>query len=222
MPSKLEKFADFDQFPNCFSLHFQELSNPFPMKGKWRPDCFGNEHPIVLELGCGRGEYTVGLAQGHPDKNFIGIDVKGARMWTGAKQALDLHLKNAAFLRTRIDFLEHCFSRNEVEEIWLTFPDPQPQKSRERKRLVNPRFLDIYRKVLRPGGILHLKTDSPDLFEYAGSVIQAQGLEIIHRFDDLYRQCPGELSELTGIKTWYERLFSGKGETIRYISFRLS
>jgi tRNA (guanine-N7-)-methyltransferase len=222
MPSKLEKFADFDQFPNCFSLHFQELSTPFPMKGKWRSAFFGNEHPIVLELGCGRGEYTIGLAQGHPDKNFIGVDIKGARMWTGAKQALDFHLKNAAFLRTRIDFLEHCFERDEVDEIWLTFPDPQPQKSRERKRLVNPRFLDIYRKVLRPGGILHLKTDSPGLFEYAVAVVQAQGLEIIHRFDDLYRQCPGELSELTGIKTWYERLFSGKGETIRYISFRLS
>src|SRR5688572_26186055 len=141
MPSKLEKFAGFNSFKNCFTLYYEELEKGLPLKGKWHTDYFKNQHPIVLELGCGKGEYTVGLAKNNPGKNFIGVDIKGNRIWTGAKLALDDKMENVAFVRTRIDFIDHCFGENEVSEIWLTFPDPQPQKTRIRKRLTNMIFI---------------------------------------------------------------------------------
>src|SRR5690349_19150384 len=166
MPSKLEKFADFETFENCFSLTFQQLPLGFDMRGRWKEAYFENSNPLVLELGCGKGEYTVGLARNNPGKNFIGVDIKGNRIWTGAKQAIDENLLNVAFLRTRIDFIESSFSKNEVDEIWITFPDPQPQKTRARKRLTHPLFLGRYRQFLKPGGIIHLKTDSTSLYEY--------------------------------------------------------
>ncbi len=134
MPSKQEKFVDFDSFKNCFTLYFENISEGFPLKGKWHEEYFKNENPIVLELGCGKGEYSVGLAKNNPAKNYIGVDIKGNRIWTGAKEAIDTKLNNVGFLRTRIDFIEHCFSENEIREIWITFPDPQPQKTRARKR----------------------------------------------------------------------------------------
>jgi tRNA (guanine-N7-)-methyltransferase len=222
MPGKLEKFAEFNSFRNCFTLYFENIQKGLELKGKWHSDYFKNQNPIVLELGCGRGEYTVGLAQNNPDKNYIGVDIKGNRIWTGAKFALDEHLNNVAFVRTRIDFVEHCFDKDEISEIWITFPDPQPQKTRERKRLTNIRFLDRYKKFLKPGGILHLKTDNTGLFEYTLEVIKENGFELLFSTNDLYNNCPAGREELINIKTYYEKLHFSKGETIKYCSFKLT
>ena len=222
MPSKLEKFAEFDTFSNCFCFHFENISAGFPLKGKWRDNYFHNDHPIVLELGCGKGEYTVGLAAPHPEKNYIGCDIKGNRIWTGAKFALDNKLSNVGFLRTKIDFIEHCFDTEEVDEIWLTFPDPQPQKPRERKRLTSIRFLNKYKNILKKGGLMHLKTDSTFLYEYTLQVIRDNKLPLHWHTNDLYKNCPADRKELIEIKTYYEALFTGKGEDIKYISFGLT
>lgn len=221
MPGKLEKFADLETFSNSFAFHFERLSDGFALKDKWRGSYFMNDHPIVLELGCGKGEYTVGLAAHHPEKNYIGVDVKGNRIWTGAKEALERKMKNVAFLRMRIDFIDHCFGEDEVDEIWITFPDPQPQKTRARKRLTHPMFLNRYRKFLKPGGIIHLKTDSTSLYEYTLGVIAENNLKLHWQTSDLYRNCPADRQELVNISTYYEKLFTGKGENIKYISFSL-
>ena len=191
------------------------------MKGKWRKDWFRNENPLLVELGCGKGEYTVGLARNNRDRNYIGVDIKGNRIWTGAKQALEENLGNVAFLRSRIDFIDHCFAEGEVDEIWLTFPDPQPQKTRARKRLTHPLFLSRYRRFLKPGGLIHLKTDSTSLYEYTLEVIAEQNLKLRWHTNDLYRNCPPDRLELINIKTYYEALFTGKGEDIKYIEFSL-
>lgn len=221
MPNKLEKFADFETFANCSFLPFEEIKQGHPLAAKWRSDFFKNQNPIILELGCGRGEYTIGLAKNNPDKNYIGVDVKGNRIWTGAKFALENKMSNVAFIRTRIDFIEHCFAKGEVDEIWLTFPDPQPQKTRTRKRLTNPMFLDRYRKILKPGGVLHLKTDSTSFYEYTLEVVAEQKLELIYSTSDLYINNPSGKEELTSIKTYYEKLFTEKGEKIKYCCFKL-
>lgn len=221
MPSKQEKFKELDTFKNCFKFFFEDIPNAFKLKGKWHELMFENDHPIVLELGCGKGEYTIGLAQKHPEKNFIGLDVKGNRIWTGAKQAIDNKLNNVGFLRTRIDFIDHCFDTNEVDEIWITFPDPQPQKTRERKRLTHPMFLNRYKKFLKPDGIIHLKTDSTSFYEYTLEVIKTNNLKMIWHTADLYKNCPPERQELISIKTYYEGLFTAKGEDIKYILFKL-
>lgn len=218
----MEKFADVATFKNCFTLFFEEIEKGFAQKGKWREQVFKNEQPLILELGCGKGEYTIGLGQNNPGTNYIGVDIKGNRIWTGAKQALDMHLDNVAFLRTRIDFIEYCFAPGEVDEIWITFPDPQPQKPRARKRLTNPLFLARYAKVLKPGGILHLKTDSTSLYEYTLEVLQENNFRINWHTNDLYNNCPEDRRELVNIKTYYENLFTGKGEKIKYISFTIS
>jgi tRNA (guanine-N7-)-methyltransferase len=221
MPGKLQKFAELDSFSNSFAFHFENMQQGFPKKGKWK-EYFGNENPIVLELGCGKGEYTVGLAQHHPEKNFIGADVKGNRIWTGAKFAIENKLSNVAFLRTRIDFIDHCFAKNEVSEIWITFPDPQPQKPRERKRLTNPKFLEKYRSILKPGGLMHLKTDNTGFYEYTLEVIKENNLPLTWHSSDLYSNCPADRKELIEIKTYYEKLFTGKGERIKYVCFKLN
>lgn len=221
MPSKLEKFADFELFQNCFGFGFDDIPQGFGMKGHWLEKQFQNHSPLLLELGCGRGEYTVGLAEKNADKNFIGIDVKGNRIWTGAKYAIDNQLNNVAFLRTRIDFIEHCFDKNEVDEIWITFPDPQPQKTRARKRLTHPMFLNRYKTILKPGGLIHLKTDSTSLYEYTLSVIAELNLPLYWHTNHLYHNCPPERAELIQIKTYYEKLFTDKGEDIKYIQFSL-
>lgn len=221
MPSKLEKFADIERFENCFSFFFEQFQNGFATKGKWRSSVFKNEHAVVLELGCGKGEYSIGLAQANATKNYIGVDVKGNRIWTGAKHALDHKLNNVAFLRTRIDFIDHCFNEGEVDEIWITFPDPQPQKPRTRKRLTNERFLNRYKKIIKPNGIVHLKTDSTSLYEYTLEVIERDKHELIWHTNDLYKNCPADRKELVEIKTHYEKLFTDKGEDIKYICFRL-
>src|ERR1700741_3045797 len=154
MPNKLEKFAEFDTFKNCTFLPFEKIKERHPLSGKWKQEFFKNENPIVLELGCGKGEYSVGLAKNSPNKNYIGVDIKGNRIWTGATEALASKLNNVAFIRTRIDFIDHCFRENEVSEIWITFPDPQPQKTRARKRLTHMMFINRYKKFLKPGGLV--------------------------------------------------------------------
>lgn len=221
MPSKLEKFADVASFPNCFNLYFENIPKGFELKNKWRETYFQNTQAIVLELGCGKGEYTVGLASARPDKNFIGVDVKGNRIWTGAKQCLEMGLKNAAFLRTRIDFIEHCFGENEVDEIWLTFPDPQPQSTRARKRLTHPMFTNRYKKILKKNGLVHLKTDSTSLYEYTLETIAENNFNLLWHTNDLYKNCPPDRQELVTIKTYYEKLFTEKGEDIKYIVFQI-
>jgi len=221
MPSKLEKFAEVDKFPNCFAFFFDNLHQGFDLKGRWHSDYFQNKHPLILELGCGKGEYTIGLATQHPEKNYIGVDIKGNRIWTGAKQALEQNLPNVAFLRTRIDFIDHCFAENEVDEIWITFPDPQPQSTRQRKRLTHMLFINRYRKFLKRGGKIHLKTDSTSLYEYTLDVIRENNLRMIWHTNDLYNNCPPDRHELIRIKTYYESLFTAKGENIKYISFAL-
>lgn len=222
MPSKQEKFADLETFKNCFTFFFQNIQKGFDMKGKWRSDYFKNNNRLLLELGCGKGEYTIGLAAKHPENNYTGVDIKGNRIWTGASQALENKMDNVAFLRTRIDFIDHCFAENEVDEIWITFPDPQPQSTRKRARLTHPIFLDRYRKILKKDGIVHLKTDSTSLYEYTMEVIAENNLPLIWHTNNLYRNFPAERQELINIKTYYEKLFTDKGEDVKYISFRLN
>lgn len=195
------------------------FNRDFRLKGKWHSKWFRNDRPIVLELGCGKGEYTVGLAEKYPEKNFIGIDIKGARMWKGARESYLKSLPNAAFLRTRIEFIRSFFAPGEVEEIWLTFPDPQPKKKREKKRLSGPVFLNLYRSFLRNNGIVHLKTDSRELYDYTLSVVAANNLEILKSLTDLYNELPGD--PLLSIKTYYEEMFLKQGIPITYLAFRL-
>ena len=222
MPNKLEKFAELDTFENTFAFHFFNIDDGFDKKGKWHSEVFKNNNPIVVELGCGRGEYTIGLAEHNTSKNFICVDVKGNRIWTGAKHATINNMKHVAFLRTRIDFIDHCFAENEVSEIWITFPDPQPQKNRARKRLTNPDFfLNRYKKILKPGGLVHLKTDSTFFYEYTMDVIKEKKLTLLFSTNDLYKNCPEGREELTRIKTYYEGLFTAKGEDIKYCCFKL-
>jgi len=222
MPNKLEKFAEFDTFENCSFFPFEQIKEGHPLAGKWREKQFLNNHPIVLELGCGRGEYTVGLAQNNPNKNFIGVDIKGNRIWTGAKYATDNKMNNVAFIRTRIDFIEHCFAEGEVDEIWLTFPDPQPRKTKARKRLSHPIFLNRYKKILKQGGLVHLKTDSTGFYEFTLEVIAENKLNLLYSTPDLYVNNPTGIAELTTIKTRYEHIFTEKGEKIKYCCFKLS
>jgi len=226
---KLEKFAEVGTFPNVFQLPGLFNSADFYLKGKWHEEYFKNKNPLILELGCGKGEYTVGLAEKFPDKNFIGIDIKGARLWRGSKTAYENKMNNVAFIRTRIDHIEKVFAPDEVDEIWITFPDPQPQKTRERKRLTSPVFLKRYSSILKPNGIINLKTDNLPLYEYSKEVALQQGHEIYAATDDLYKSIEkGEdayinnNAELLQIKTYYEKMFLVQGLKINYLSFKLS
>ncbi len=215
---KLARFAEMSTFDNVLQPEFKEVFNSdHPIKGKWGELFFKNNNPLILELGCGKGEYTLELARRFPDKNFIGVDIKGARIWRGAKTALEENITNAGFLRTRIEFIGSLFQRDEVGEIWLTFPDPQPKKSK--KRLSSGRFLNYYRNFVRPGGSIHLKTDNEDLFQYTLSLVKANDLIIEHQTDNLYGN--DHCDEILGIKTFYERQFLEKGMKIYYLHFRL-
>jgi len=219
---KLMKFAQVSAFENCFFLSFeQSREGGLPIKGKWRSEYFKNNNPIVLELGCGKGEYTVGLAKRFPEKNFIGVDVKGNRIWTGAKAALEEKMGNVAFIRTRIDFIEACFEQHEVNEIWITFPDPQPLKTTIRQRLTNMIFLNRYKHILAEGGIVHLKTDSEFFYDYTREVIKENDLQELDATNDLYAEPEKRDAVLTEIKTYYEKKFSEKGFKICYVKFKL-
>lgn len=218
--NKLERFAEMKTFSNVVQASYNEIFNKnHELKGKWNSGFFTNNNPLVLELGCGKGEYTVNLAQYYPEKNFIGMEIKGARIWKGAKMAIQANLKNVAFIRTRIDFIRSFFSENEVNEIWITFPDPQPKKAK--KRLTSPCFLNLYKPLLdKENAIIHLKTDNRDLYEYTLDVIKINNLNLIRHTSDLYQSdC---LDEITSIKTFYEQLFLKEGKLITYIEFTLN
>ena len=216
--NKLAKFEDMAGYPHVFQYPFSVLQEKgFEKRGRWNELFFHNDHPIVLELGCGKGEYTVGLGQLFPEKNFIGIDIKGARMWTGAKASLEAGMTNIAFLRTNIELISHFFAPGEVSEIWITFPDPQMKKVR--KRLTGTRFLELYRHILVPDGIIHLKTDSPFLYTYTDALVRLNGLQTEVNTDDLYNS--GYDNEILGIKTFYEQQWLDRGLSIKYIKFHL-
>lgn len=216
--NKLEKFADMKSYPHVFEYPYSVADDvPFDMKGHWAQDFFGNDNPIVLELGCGRGEYTVGLARRFPDKNFIGVDIKGARMWTGATEALQEGLKNVAFLRTNIEIIDRFFAPGEISEIWLTFSDPQMKKAT--KRLTSTYFMERYRRFLKDGGLIHVKTDSPFMYTYTRYMTEHNHLPIEFVTDDLYHS--GLADDILGIRTYYEQQWLDRGFTIKYILFRL-
>ncbi len=219
---KLAKFADMERYENVFQYPFSVVDNvPFDMKGHWREQYFHNDNPIVLELGCGKGEYTVELAQLFPDVNFIGVDIKGARMWTGATLALEKGLKNVAFLRTGIEIIDRFFSEDEVQEIWLTFSDPQMKNPR--KRLTSTYFMERYRKFLVDGGIVHLKTDSNFLFTYTSYMVDVNKLPLLFRTTDLYHQADidAETQRILSIQTYYEKMWIERGLNIKYQKFQL-
>ena len=219
MKRKLARFAENETFPHLFQPRmFPPVDHE--LKGKWNTDFFRNSNPIVLELGCGRGEYTVNLAERFPEKNFIGVDWKGARLWRGAKTSYDNKMPNVAFLRIMIQNILNFFSREEVSEIWITFPDPQPQQSRVRKRLTSPRFLNMYRQMLKEGGIVHLKTDNRGFYDYTLEVIGENKLRKICETDDLYQSTV--VNEILEIKTTYEKMFLQQGFKICYLEFAFS
>ena len=195
------------------------LEEKFPLKGKWHAH-FGNKSPIVLELGCGKGEYTIELARLYPHQNFIGIDIKGARLWRGAKTALEEGLSNVRFLRTQIELITHAFSPGEIDEIWLTFPDPQTKYKRTKHRLTNPQFINRYAHILKPEGVVHLKTDSQFLHGYTLGLLQGAGHEILYANHDVYR-LEGSPEAVTGIQTFYENQYLQEGKPITYIRFRI-
>jgi len=215
--NKLQKFDDMEKFPHVLQYPFSVLEDKgFEYKGNWNRRFFKNDNPVVLELGCGKGEYTVGLAKLFPNKNFIGIDIKGARMWSGAKQSLEEGLKNVAFLRTHIELIDRFFEKGEVSEIWITFPDPQMNKTN--KRLTSCRFMKLYREILKANGIIHLKTDSPFLYTYTGEMIRFNDLPVITATDNLYNG--GTTDEILSIQTYYEQQWLERGMTIKYLKFQ--
>lgn len=216
--NKLERFAENLTFDNLFQVGFEQLKDKdFFLKGKWRKEYFKNDNPIVLELGCGKGEYTVGLGEKYTNKNFIGIDIKGARLWRGCKTAFENKMNNVAFLRCQIQMLEKLFDKDEVDEIWITFCDPQLKN--ENRRLTCPRFLERYAKVIKPDGILHLKTDSTELYEYTSEMLKQENHTILFESNDLYGTDLED--DVKDIQTFYEKMYLKEGKKIKYIKFQL-
>ena len=219
---KLKKFSELNTFTNVLQPSLNEIQPAHKIKGKWNLE-FKNDNPIVLELGCGKGEYTIGLAKRNPDTNFIGVDIKGARIWKGAKTMNDQKIENVRFLRTKIDFIEHFFSKDEVSDIWLTFSDPQPK--RPRKRLTSPLFIERYKKFLCPNGTIHLKTDSNLLYNYTLDEIKENNYTIIEKSTNIYNEliprATKKLQETLSIQTFYESLWLKKNKTIKYIAFMI-
>lgn len=225
--NKLAKWADNLTFGNVYQPKTTEVLHAnYHLKGKWNTEVFKNDHPIVLELGCGKGEYSVGLAKHYPDKNFIGLDIKGNRIWKGAKEAFEKKMNNVIFIRTRIDFITSLFNENEVDEIWITFPDPQPKDRLARKRLTSPLFIERYKQILKPNGIIHLKTDHEGFFRYTLEEIESHNYRLIEHTFNLYGEKIADLDEKTrdilSIKTFYENLFSQKGHNIHYLKFQVN
>ncbi len=218
--NKLKRFKENEEFDNVIQPDREVIKEGFSLKGNWSGH-FGNDHPLVLELGCGKGEYTLGLARQSPGKNFIGIDIKGARLWRGAKTALEENLENVAFLRTQIELIDNLFAENEVSEIWITFPDPQIKYKRTKHRMTNQDFLSKYKRILSPGGLLHLKTDSEFMHGYTLGLLQGLGLEIKYANHDVYKN-EGSPKEVLNIQTFYEKQYLEKGKPITYIQFKVS
>ncbi|MDX1471134.1 MAG: tRNA (guanosine(46)-N7)-methyltransferase TrmB [Flavobacteriaceae bacterium] len=219
--NKLKRFKENESFDNVYQPSRETLvDGEFSLKGKWNDEVFKNNKPLVLELGCGKGEYTIGMAQKFPDKNFIGIDIKGARFWRGAKTALEEDIPNAVFLRIQIELIDKAFAENEVDEIWLTFPDPQIKYKRTKHRMTNENFLNRYKKVLKPDGLINLKTDSEFMHGYTLGILHGLGHEVIYANHDVYKN-EGSPEIVTGIQTFYEEQYLEKGKPITYIQFKL-
>jgi tRNA (guanine-N7-)-methyltransferase len=220
--NKLKRFNENKNFPNVIQPSREEVvAESFSWKGNWHKEFFKNDNPIVLELGCGKGEYSVGLAKKFPNKNFIGIDIKGARFWRGAKTAIEENLHNVGFLRTQIELLEFCFAANEVSEIWITFPDPQIKYKRTKHRMTNATFLAIYKKILQPNGIMHLKTDSEFMHGYTLGLLHGAGHEVLYANHNVYKN-EGAPEEVTSIQTFYESQYLEINKAITYIQFKIN
>jgi len=218
------KFDEMKSMERVFEPSMSDFIDvKYPLKGNWNKEVFKNDNPIVLELGCGKGEYSVGMGRKYPHKNFVGIDIKGARIWKGAKEANQEGLTNVAFLRNVVDFVEHFFAENEIDEIWCTFSDPQPKKPN--KRLTSRQFINRYKKVLKPNGIVHLKTDNTLLYESTLEDIEEYGYETLANSNNIYEKdwstFSEEFQEILSIKTHYETLFANKGFKIKYVAFRV-
>ncbi len=219
--NKLKRFRENETFSNVVQPTREEiLSNNFSLKGKWNT-FFKNDNPIVLELGCGKGEYTLALAKNNPDKNFIGVDIKGARFWRGAKTALEENMSNVGFMRTQIELINLCFEENEVDEIWITFPDPQIKYTRTKHRLTNQEFLKKYHTIVKPNGIMHLKTDSEFMHGYTLGVLHGEKQEVIYAHHDVYNNKEHSPKEVIETQTYYESQYLETGKAITYIKFRL-
>ena len=219
--NKIKRFVENESFDNVFQPKREDVvSGNFPLKNKWHNDFFGNQNPIVLELGCGKGEYSVGLAARFPEKNFVGIDIKGARFWRGAKTAVDSGLKNVAFVRTQIEILNHVFGANEVDEIWITFPDPQIKYKRTKHRMTNSEFLKLYQQFLKPNGIVNLKTDSEFMHGYTLGLLHGEGHEVVYANHNVYVN-EGSPKEVTEIQTFYENQYLEKNKAITFVRFRI-
>ena len=219
--NKLKRFKENDSFENVFQPTREEVTaEQFLLKGKWNTDFFKNDNPIVVELGCGKGEYAVGLAEQNPNKNYIGIDVKGARFWRGAKSAVETNMDNVAFVRTQIELVDYIFAKNEVDEIWITFPDPQIKYKRTKHRMTNSEFLKLYKKILKPNGIVNLKTDSEFMHGYTLGLLHGEGHEILYANHNVYVN-EGSPKEVTDFQTFYEKQYLAKNKAITYVQFKI-
>lgn len=219
--NKLKRFNENKTFQNVVEPTRDEvLNNTLDFKGNWNKIFFKNDNPIVLELGCGKGEYTVGLAARNPDKNFIGIDIKGARFWRGAKTAIEQEMDNVGFIRTQIELVDHIFEENEVDEIWITFPDPQIKYKRTKHRMTNTTFLQRYKKILKEDGLMHLKTDSEFMHGYTLGLLHGEGHEVLYANHDVYKN-EGAPNEVTALQTFYENQYLEKNKPITYIQFKI-
>ncbi|MEZ4801178.1 MAG: tRNA (guanosine(46)-N7)-methyltransferase TrmB [Gelidibacter sp.] len=220
--NKLKRFKENETFHNVIQPTRDELVNKkFDLKGRWNEKVFKNNHPLVLELGCGKGEYSIALAKRYPNKNFIGIDIKGARFWRGAKTAVQESIDNVAFLRTQIELIDHAFAQAEVDEIWITFPDPQIKYKRTKHRMTTSEFLQRYKKILKPDGVIHLKTDSEFMHGYTLGLLHGEGHEVLYANHNVYKQ-EGSPDEVTSIQTHYESLYLEKNKPITYIRFKIN
>mgnify|MGYP002639675870 CR=1 FL=1 len=218
--NKLQKFAENTTFDNLFQLPYEEIVKGFDLKGNWARDYFKNDNDIVLELGCGKGEYAVGLAQIYPHKNFIGIDIKGARLWRGLKTAQEKSIENVSFIRSRINLVNFYFGKNEVSEIWITFPDPHARDPKAKKRLTSPEFLKRYTGFLKKDAIINLKTDNYIIFESTLDTIKDYGHKILYQTNDVYSEEYD--SEVSGIQTYYEKKWLDHGTKIKFVKFQLN
>ena len=218
--NKLQRFAENETFSNMFQYTYDQVKNGFFLKGKWQKEFFKNNNPIIVELACGKGEYTVGLAKRYPDKNFIGIDIKGARIWQGLVNAKEQSLNNVAFIRTRIDQIGFYFDKEELDEIWITFPDPQPRRIKEKKRLTSHQFLARYKPLLKENHIIHLKTDNIIFYDFTMDVIKEGKHHLLYENEDIYHSKLD--NEVTQIQTFYEKIWLANGVKIKYLEFKIN